>query len=74
MSFPLKNVELNYLNLDKKSFSLIKVVKKFCHYILRGKVYVTVHDPVVKTLLMQNDLGERRGKWMVILQEFDLKI
>ena len=23
---------------------------------------------------MQNELGERRGKWMAILQEFDLKI
>ena len=23
---------------------------------------------------MQNELGERRGKWMAILQEFDLEI
>ena len=74
MSCPLKSVELKYSNLDKKSFVLIKVVKKIHHYILRSKVYAIVLYLVVKTLLMQNELGERRGKWMAILQEFDLKI
>jgi hypothetical protein len=74
MSFPLKNSELNYSDLDKQSFSLIKVIKKFCHYILRSKVYAIVLDPTVKTLLMQNELGKRQGKWMEILQEFDLEI
>ena len=74
MSCPLKNTEFKYSNLDKQSFALIKAVKKFCHYILRSKVYAIVPDPVVKTLLMQNEPGERRGKWMAILQEFDLEI
>ena len=62
MSCPLKNAELNYPNLDKQSFTLVKVVKKFRHYILRSKVYAIVPDPAVKILLMQNELGERRGK------------
>lgn len=74
MSFPLKNAKLNYSNLEKQSFSLIKVVKKFCHYILRSKVYAIVLDPAINTLLMQNELSERLGKWMAILQEFDLEI
>jgi hypothetical protein len=74
MSCPLKNVELKFSNLNKQSFALIKAVKKFCHYILRSKVYAIVPDPIVKTLLMQNKLGERRGKWIAILQEFDLEI
>ena len=67
MSFPLKNAKLNYQNLDKQSFALVKAIKKFRHYILRSKVYTIVPDPVVKTLLMQNELGEKRGKWMAIL-------
>ena len=37
-------------------------------------MYAIVLDPTVKTLLMKNELGERRGKWMSILQEFNLKI
>ena len=61
MSFPLKNAELNYSNLDKQSFALIKVVKNFYHYILRSKVYAIVPDLVVKTLLIQNELDERWG-------------
>lgn len=74
MSFPLKNVVLNYSNLDKQSFALIKEVKKFRHCILRSKVYTIVPNPTVTTLLKHNELGERRGKWMEILQEFDLEI
>lgn len=49
-------------------------MKKFRHYILRSKVYAIVPNPTVKTLLMQNELDERRGKWMAILQEFDLEL
>ena len=74
MSCPLKNAKLNYSNLDKKSLLLNKVVKNFCHYILRSKVYAIVPNLALKMLLMQNELGERSGKWMAILQEFDLKI
>ena len=37
-------------------------------------MYEIVHDPAVKTLLMQNELGERWGKWMVTPQEFYLEI
>ena len=50
------------------------MVKKFFYYILRIKVYAIVPNPVVKMLLMQNKLDERQGKWMAILQEFDLEI
>lgn len=74
MRFLLKNVKSNYSNLDKQSFSLIKAVKKFFHYILISKVYAIVLDPIVKSLLMQNELGKRQGKWMAILQEFGLEI
>jgi hypothetical protein len=52
MTRPLKNVELNYSNLDKKSFTLIKAFQKFYHYILRRKVYAIVLDPTIKTFLM----------------------
>lgn len=59
MSCPLKKDKLNYSNLDKYSFSIINVVKKFHHCIIRSKVYAIVPDPMIKTLLMQNELGER---------------
>ena len=48
MICPLKNVEFNYSNLHKQSFSLIKAVKKFYHYILRSKLYGIVSHLAVK--------------------------
>jgi len=74
MSTPLKDVELRYPNVEKQAYALIKAVKKFCHYILRSQVTAIVPDAVVKALLMQSELGERRGKWVTILQEFNIEI
>lgn len=74
MSCPLKNAEFKYPNLDKQSFALVKAVKKFSYYILWRKVITIVPDPTIKSLLMENELGEKRGKWMAILQEFNIKI
>ena len=62
MSSPLKDVELRYPNVVKQAYALVKTIKKFQHYILRRKVYAIVLDATVKTLLIQNELGERRGK------------
>ena len=50
------------------------MVKNFFYYILRSKLYAIVPNIVVKMLLMQNELGEMRGKQMTIPQEFDLEI
>lgn len=67
MSSPFKNVEVKNPPLEKKAFALVRVVKKFMHYILRSLIIVVVHDAAMKSLLMQSELGERRGKWMAIL-------
>lgn len=74
MSTPLKDAELSYPNIEKQAYALVKAVKKFRHYLLRAKIYAIVPDAAVKTLLMQNELGERRGKWVAIIQEFDIEI
>lgn len=52
----------------------MKVVKKFRHYILWNKVHAIVPDPTIKLMLGQNELEERRGKWMDKLQEFNINI
>jgi hypothetical protein len=74
MSSPLKDAKLRYPNVKKQAYTLVKEIKKFQHYILRSKVYAIVPDATVKTLLMRNELGERRGKWMVVIQEYDMEI
>lgn len=74
MSTPLKDAELRYPNVEKQAYALVRVVKKFKHYLLRNKVFAIVPDPAVKLLLMQNELGERRSKWVMMLREYDIKI
>ena len=74
MSTPLKDAELRYPNVEKQAYALVRVVKKFKHYILRNKIFAIVPDPAVKLLLIQNELGERRAKWVTMLQEYDMEI
>lgn len=64
MSTNLKEDKMKYSTLDKKSYALVKVIKKFQYDILRNKVHAIVPDYVVKLMLGKNELGERRGKWM----------
>lgn len=66
-SSPLKDVELRYPTIEKKAYNFIRCVKRFKHYIMRNKVYVIVPNPAVKLLLMQNELGERTTKWVMML-------
>lgn len=74
MSATLKDVELCYHNVEKQVYALVYGVNNFWHYILRNKVFTIVPDPNVKTLLMQNELGERREKWVTLQQEYDMEI
>lgn len=74
ISSPFKKAKVQYSPLEKQAFALVWAVKKFWHYILRSKVHVIILDQAVKSLLMQSELGERWGKWMAILQEYDLEM
>ena len=65
---------MDYPNVEKQAYALVKVVKKFRHYILRRKVHAIVPNIVVKTLLMQRELGEIREKWVTTIQEHDIEI
>lgn len=56
MSSPFKNNEEMYSALEKHVFTLVRVVKKFIHYILQSKVYVIVPDRADKSLLMQSEV------------------
>lgn len=67
MSFPFKDTELRYINIEKHAYSLVKSIQKFRHYILRSKVIAMVPDASVKTLLMQNEIGQRWVKWITMI-------
>jgi hypothetical protein len=74
MSTNLQGPEINYSTIDKQAYVVYKAVKHFRSYILKNHTKVIVPHPVVRSLFMQQEMGERRGNWMVFIQEFDLDI
>jgi hypothetical protein len=51
---------------------MYKAVKHFISYILKNHTKVIVPHPAVRSLFTQHEMGERRGNWMEVVQEFDL--
>jgi hypothetical protein len=77
VSFMITNIQgddLNYPAIDKQAYAVYKAVKYFRSYILKNHTKVIVPHPVVQPLFTQQDMGERRGNWMAVVQEFDLDI
>jgi hypothetical protein len=74
MSTNLQGAELNYPTIDKQAYTVYKVVKHFRSYILMNHTKVIVPHPTVQYLFTQQEMGERRGNWMIVFQEFDLDI
>ena len=69
----LQGAELNYPIVDEQAYVVFKAVKQFRPYILKKITKVIVPHPVVRTLSIQRELGERRGNWVTSLQEYDLE-
>ena len=74
MSSGLKGMKLNYPEVDKKAYVIYKVVKHYRTQLLNCRTKIIVPYIVVKNLLVQKQLGEKRAHWMTVLQEYDLEI
>jgi len=74
MSSGLKGVELNYPEVDKHAYVVFKFVKHFRPYLIKSKTKVIFLYPVVRNLLVQKDLGEKRANWIITLQQYNLDI
>jgi hypothetical protein len=61
MSPSFKGEELNYPTIDQQAFVVFKAVKHFRSYPLKSRTKVIVPYLVVRNLLVQKDLGEKRA-------------
>ena len=61
MSMELQGAELKYPTINKQAFAVFKVVKHFLPYLLRSHTKIIVPHSAVKALLIQKELGDRRG-------------
>lgn len=60
--------------MDKQVYVVYKVVKHFRPHLLKNHFIVFVPHPIVRALLFQQELGERRVNSMTGLQKYDLEI
>lgn len=77
ISFFISNfqgVELNYLDVEQQAFAIFQSIMNFRHFLLKTHTKVVVPFSVVRNLLIQRDVGERRENWVIALQEYEIEI
>jgi hypothetical protein len=73
LSKSLSGPKLQYSHVEKLALAAVIVVQRFRHYILlRTTTVIAESNPMYHILTLQV-LGGKYSKWIVILQEFDLK-
>jgi hypothetical protein len=74
MSQSLFDDEFKYTLIEKHTFSLVKAIEKFCHFILGKHTQVKVPLPAVKFFLSQTHLSGKLAHWLAKIQEHDFMI
>lgn len=75
MSIPLKKNKLNYTQMEKHAFFVVKALKQFRYYILHSHSIVYVPETAVKSVMTQQDIGvNKRTKWVAKIKEYDITI
>lgn len=61
MGSSLQGLELTYLAIGKQAYVVYKAVKYFRPYLLKSHIIIFVPHPAVRTLYVQQELGEKRA-------------
>jgi hypothetical protein len=70
----LRDAALDYNIMEKQAFSLVKAIKYSRVYILNSHTIAYVPNVVVKDIVTQDNPDGRRGKWIVVILEYDIEI
>ena len=70
----LQGSELNYSDVEKQAYAVFKEIKYFRPFLLKTHIKIIVPFPVVRNILVQKDVGEKRANWVTALQEYDVEI
>jgi hypothetical protein len=73
-SISLRDFEVRYDIMEKQAYALVKALKAFRTYVLQSKIIAYVPSVIVKDILIQPNIDERRSKWMAKILDFDLEI
>ena len=70
----LTKTQQNFTIIEKELLAVIFAFDKFCHYLLLSKVIIYTDHSALKYLLTKRDAKPILIQWILLLQEFDLKI
>ena len=70
----LNDALLNYATIEKELLEIVFVFEKFKPYLIGNKVIVHTDHSTIKYLMTKKDAKPRLIKWVLLLQEFDMKI
>jgi hypothetical protein len=70
----LKDVEVRYDIMEKKSYALVKALKAFKVYVLHSIIISYVPSNSVKEILIQPDIDGNRSKWISKILEFYIEM
>ena len=60
--------------MEKQAYAVFKSLKHFRPFLLKTHTKIIVPYSVVKKLLIQREVGEKRANWVTSLQEYDVEI
>ena len=70
----LFETQQNYTTTEKELLVVIFAFKEFRSYLILSKVIVYINHYALKYLLAKKDANPRLIQWILLLQEFDVKI
>ncbi|RDY01706.1 Tf2-6, partial [Mucuna pruriens] len=66
--------QLNYTTIEKELLAIVFALDKFCSYLLGSKIVVFSNHAALRFLLKKLDAKLRLIRWMLLIQEFNIKI
>jgi len=73
-SSPLNDAQLNYTTTEKKFLAVVFALEKFHPFLLGSKTIIFTDHFALRYIMMKKDAKARLIHWILLLQEFDLKI
>ena len=70
----LVETQINYTIIEKELLAVVYALEKFWSYILGSKIVIYTDHAALKYLLSKKETKPRLIRWVLLLQEFDLKI
>ena len=70
----LNDAQMNYTTTEKEFLAVVFALEKFRPYLLGTKTTIFTDHSALRYLMLKKDAKARLIRWILLLQEFDLKI